>query len=112
MREATRRELSYAGSMAFPSDAALLIVDVQHDFCAGGALAVPGGDEVVARGQRRGARGRRGRRADLRLAGLAPGPTLRTSRAFGGAWPVHCVQGSHGAALHDRSSPCRPARAW
>lgn len=85
--------------MAFPSQAALLIVDVQHDFCAGGALAVPGGDEVVPVVN------------EVARAAAAAGAPIFASRdwhpsrsphfaAFGGVWPVHCVQGSHGAALH------------
>ena len=101
VQRAARRELSYAGSMAFPPDAALLIVDVQHDFCAGGALAVPGGDEVVPVVN------------DVSRAAVAAGAPIFASRdwhpahsphfaAFGGSWPVHCVQGSHGAALHDQ----------
>ena len=86
--------------MAFPSDAALLIVDVQHDFCAGGALAVPGGDEVVPVVN------------EVVRAAAAAGAPIFASRdwhparsphfaPFGGSWPVHCVQGSRGAALHD-----------
>ena len=85
--------------MAFPPNAALLIVDVQHDFCAGGALAVPGGDEVVPVVN------------EVARAAATAGAPIFASRdwhpprsphfaAFGGSWPVHCVQGSHGAALH------------
>ena len=85
--------------MPFPSQAALLVVDVQHDFCAGGALAVPGGDEVVP-----------AINAVARAAAEAGAPVFASRdwhparsphfAAFGGAWPVHCVQGTHGAALH------------
>ena len=32
-----------------PSDEALIVIDVQNDFCPGGALAVAGGDQVVPR---------------------------------------------------------------
>jgi nicotinamidase/pyrazinamidase len=88
-----------------------LVVDVQNDFCPGGALAVPGGDAVVP--------------VVNRLAGLfdhvlltqdwhPPGHTSFASSHPGrqpfeaievpyGAqtlWPDHCVQGSQGAAFH------------
>lgn len=83
----------------FPPDAALLIVDVQNDFCPGGALAVADGDAVVAPINR------------LIAAAIAAGRPVYASRdwhparsphfaGFGGAWPVHCVQGTHGAAFH------------
>ena len=85
--------------MPFPSQAALLVVDVQHDFCEGGALAVPGGDEVVPVIN------------EVVHAAAAAGAPIFASRdwhparsphfkAFGGEWPVHCVQGTSGAALH------------
>ena len=78
---------------------ALLIVDVQNDFCAGGALAVRGGDEVVPVVNR------------LAAKAAAMGWPVYASRdwhpadsrhfaAHGGPWPVHCVAGSAGARLH------------
>jgi nicotinamidase/pyrazinamidase len=82
-----------------PARDALLVVDVQNDFCAGGALAVPHADRVVA--------------ALNRYIGeaVAKGVTIYASRdwhpavtrhfkAFGGEWPVHCVKGTPGAAFH------------
>lgn len=80
-------------------DAALLIVDVQNDFCPGGALSVPSGDRVVAPLNR------------LAEACAAAGiPVIATrdwhpaeTRHFqdrGGIWPRHCVQDSPGAAFH------------
>jgi nicotinamidase/pyrazinamidase len=78
---------------------ALLIVDVQNDFCKGGALEVAGGDEVVAP---------LNRLADR--AGALGLPIYasrdwhpRDSKHFvtgGGTWPVHCVAGTPGAQLH------------
>ncbi len=94
-----------------PERDALLVVDLQHDFLPGGALAVPGGDAVVA--------------PIARLApafqtvvatqdwhppghvsfasahpGRRPYETLARPQGAQELWPDHCVQGSHGAALH------------
>jgi nicotinamidase/pyrazinamidase len=80
-------------------DAALLIVDVQNDFCPGGALAVPDGDRVVEP---------LSRAAECFAAAGLP---VLASRDWhppvtghfieqGGIWPPHCVQGSSGAAFH------------
>jgi nicotinamidase/pyrazinamidase len=80
-------------------DAALLIVDVQNDFCPDGALAVPGGDLVVEPLSRTA-----GCFAAAGLPVLASRdwhpPVTRHFREFGGAWPAHCVQGTPGAAFH------------
>ena len=74
---------------------ALLIVDVQNDFCPGGALAVPAGDQVI----------------DVvnRLAGQVPlviatrdwhPPDHGSFAEQGGPWPVHCVRDTPGAQIH------------
>lgn len=78
---------------------ALLIVDVQNDFCPGGALAVPEGDRVVPVLNRYIRRFR-----ELGLPVLAsrdwhPEET-RHFRELGGPWPPHCVRGTEGAELH------------
>jgi nicotinamidase/pyrazinamidase len=90
---------------------ALLVVDVQHDFLPGGALAVGGGDAVVAPiaalaprfatvvatqdwhppGHVSFASSHPGREP-YEIVNLAQGPQE--------LWPDHCVQGSRGAALH------------
>ncbi|HEV2769781.1 MAG TPA: nicotinamidase [Solirubrobacteraceae bacterium] len=76
---------------------ALLVIDVQNDFCPGGALAVPEGDEVVARANELMNSGR----FDLVVATRDWHPPDHGSFApRGGPWPVHCVQGSEGAELH------------
>jgi nicotinamidase/pyrazinamidase len=82
-----------------PERDALLIVDVQNDFCPAGALAVPGGDEVVPV-----LNGYAERFAGIGAPVFAtrdwhPGHTRHFS-AYGGVWPVHCVQGTPGAAFH------------
>src|SRR6185436_16715585 len=76
-------------------EGALILVDVQNDFCPGGALAVSSGDEVVPI-----------------INKLIPHFFLVIStqdwhpadhisfKQRGGPWPPHCVQGSHGADLH------------
>ena len=74
---------------------ALIVVDVQNDFCPGGALAVPDGDSVVA--------------PINRLASESPfvvatrdwhPPDHGSFADQGGVWPVHCVAGTPGAELH------------
>ena len=90
---------------------ALIVIDVQNDFCPGGALAVPGGDEIVT--------GINAAMAqadcvvltqDWHPAGHAsfatshPGaePMGLIDMPYGPQvlWPDHCVQGSDGAAFH------------
>lgn len=74
---------------------ALVIVNVQNDFCPGGALAVADGDEVVA------PINLLARDFDLVVAtrDWHP-PDHRSFQASGGPWPVHCVRDSDGAQLH------------
>ena len=78
---------------------ALVIVDVQNDFCPGGTLAVAGGDRVAAPLARLAAR--------CAAAGLPvfasrdwhPPDTAHFQDA-GGPWPAHCVRDTPGAELH------------
>jgi nicotinamidase/pyrazinamidase len=78
---------------------ALLVVDVQNDFCPGGALPIDRGDEVVAElnawiaaAQKQG--------VPIFLT-RDWHPTGHPSFAVnGGQWPVHCLQDTPGAALH------------
>jgi nicotinamidase/pyrazinamidase len=78
---------------------ALIVVDVQRDFCPGGALAVPRGDEIIPilniylrRAQQRGVRV---------YASRDWHPQRSTHfQTDGGPWPVHCVQHTDGAAFH------------
>jgi nicotinamidase/pyrazinamidase len=74
---------------------ALLIIDFQNDFTSGGALAVPGGDEIAEPVRRL------AREFDHVLATRDWHPPDHASfETEGGPWPVHCVQGTHGAELH------------
>jgi nicotinamidase/pyrazinamidase len=84
---------------------ALLVVDVQNDFCPGGALSVPEGDRVV-----RPINEYLKRAATLAMAVYVTRdwhpPKTTHFRQYGGLWPPHCVQGSRGAMFHpDLSIP-------
>jgi nicotinamidase/pyrazinamidase len=80
---------------------ALLIVDVQNDFCPGGALPVRDGDRVVPVLNRWIDAARAGGAAVV--ASRDWHPTGHVSfRSRGGAWPPHCVQNTSGAAFHPR----------
>ena len=94
-----------------PAAEALIVIDVQNDFCPGGALAVAGGDQIIPRinalmdefqtvvltqdwhpvnhasfaANHSGA-------APFSLTEMPYGPQV--------LWPVHCVQGTPGAAFH------------
>jgi nicotinamidase/pyrazinamidase len=78
---------------------ALIVVDVQNDFCPGGALAVEGGDEVIA--PLNGLIQEFLSRGDVvvKSRDWHP-PHTRHFAAYGGTWPVHCVQHSRGAQFH------------
>lgn len=78
---------------------ALIVVDVQNDFCPGGSLAVPEGDAVVPVLNEY-----MSRAADAGVPIFAsrdwhPEHT-RHFAAEGGPWPPHCVQGTPGAEFH------------
>jgi nicotinamidase/pyrazinamidase len=79
--------------------AALLIVDVQNDFCPGGALAVRGGDEVVPVINALAARFAEEGRPVLASRDWHPRETAHFVSG-GGPWPEHCVADTHGAAFH------------
>lgn len=90
---------------------ALLVIDVQRDFCAGGALAVPDGDAVVpainalARAYATVIVTQDWHPADhvsfaSRHAGKAPFESIALDYGAQTLWPDHCVMGSAGAALH------------
>jgi nicotinamidase/pyrazinamidase len=85
--------------MIDPARDALVIVDVQNDFCPGGALPVPGGDQVVPVLN---ACAERARAAGATVFASRDWHPERTKhfKAWGGAWPPHCVQGTPGAQFH------------
>lgn len=97
--------------MAFADDCVLIVIDVQNDFCPGGALEVPGGDDVVEKINRI---------ADkfqvkvftqdwhpsdhasfaANHAGKQAFETVDLSYGTQVLWPSHCVQGTRGAEFH------------
>ncbi len=93
------------------ADEALIVIDLQNDFCPGGALAVTGGDEIIARIN--------ALMAEFSCVVLTqdwhsethasfaanhPGsaPFSLTQMSYGPQvlWPTHCVQGTNGAEFH------------
>ncbi|MGH7393060.1 MAG: nicotinamidase [Candidatus Rokuibacteriota bacterium] len=88
-----------------PSRDALVVVDVQNDFCPGGSLAAPEGDRVVPVLNRYAARFAGAGAPVFASRDWHPQRT-RHFAAEGGAWPPHCVQGTRGAEFHaDLSLP-------
>jgi len=85
--------------LAIKPDSALLVVDVQNDFCPGGALAVDGGDEVVPELNRWISAFRAAGRPIAYTRDWHP-PDHCSFRERGGPWPVHCVQGTRGVEFH------------
>ncbi len=102
---------------------ALILVDLQNDFCPGGALAVPEGDAVVP------VANALQRRFDLVVAtqdwhpadhasfaashpGRAPGEVIDLDGLAQVLWPVHCVQGTWGADFHPALDRTRIARVF
>jgi nicotinamidase/pyrazinamidase len=81
------------------SSDALVIVDVQNDFCPGGALPVPGGDGVVPVLNRWIEEARRAGALIVATRDWHPADHMSFA-AQGGPWPVHCVQETDGAAFH------------
>jgi nicotinamidase/pyrazinamidase len=78
---------------------ALIVVDVQRDFCPGGALPARGCDRILPALNRYVAEA-----AELGMQVYAsrdwhPARTTHF-KAYGGEWPPHCVQGTRGAEFH------------
>jgi nicotinamidase/pyrazinamidase len=80
---------------------ALLVVDVQNDFCPGGALAVPGGDKIVPSLNKY---IKFFTKQKLPIFATRDWHPVRTKhfKAFGGVWPVHCIQNTKGAQFHPK----------
>ena len=94
-----------------PADEALIAIDVQNDFCPGGALAVAGGDEIVPGinalmekfqvrvltqdwhpAEHSSFAASHPGKAPFEVIDMPYGPQV--------LWPTHCIQGTSGAAFH------------
>lgn len=80
---------------------ALLVVDIQNDFCPGGALGVPEGDKIVPKVNKY---IRIFSKKKLPIFATRDWHPIRTKhfKDFGGVWPVHCIHNSKGAAFHPK----------
>jgi nicotinamidase/pyrazinamidase len=83
----------------FQSGDLLLVIDVQKDFCPGGALAIEEGDQVVPI-INVWIRTARDAGAPIYLSRDWHPQNHLSFAQFGGKWPVHCVQDSEGARFH------------
>ncbi|MFG3285745.1 isochorismatase family protein [Streptomyces sp. NPDC048111] len=87
---------------------ALIVVDVQNDFCEGGSLAVAGGSDVAAAitdlvGQAAGSAYRHV--VATRDHHIDPGPHFSDTPDFEHSWPPHCVAGTEGVGFHPNFAP-------
>ncbi|HYO86280.1 MAG TPA: isochorismatase family protein [Dermatophilaceae bacterium] len=93
--------------MSHTSTRALIIVDVQNDFCQGGSLAVAGGADVARRVADYVRTAGSGYAAIVATADWHedPGPHFSAQPDFVNSWPVHCLADSPGAAFHSNLEP-------
>ncbi|MEU6844814.1 isochorismatase family protein [Streptomyces sp. NPDC046716] len=87
---------------------ALIVVDVQNDFCEGGSLAVAGGADVAAAitdliGQAGG--GGYQHVVATRDHHIAPGNHFADNPDYEHSWPKHCVAGTEGVGFHPNFAP-------
>ena len=94
-----------------PPDHALIVIDLQNDFCPGGALAVAGGDAIVplvnalwdgfaVRVMTQDWHPASHSSFADNHPGAAPYTTIQMQYGPQVLWPAHCIQGSNGAAFH------------
>jgi nicotinamidase/pyrazinamidase len=79
---------------------ALIIVDVQNDFCEGGSLAVQGGAGVAAGISAALKSGTWDHIVATKDYHVDPGAHFSTHPDFVDSWPAHCVVGTEGASFH------------
>ncbi|MFG3140590.1 isochorismatase family protein [Streptomyces sp. NPDC048211] len=86
---------------------ALIVVDVQNDFCEGGSLAVAGGADVAAAITDLIGAGQPGYRhvVATRDHHIDPGGHFSQSPDFEHSWPAHCVAGTEGVGFHPNFAP-------
>jgi len=81
-----------------PTDG-LIVVDIQRDFCPGGTLAVPQGDEIIDVVNRIIKKAEEAGSVIVYTRDWHPENHL-SFKAYGGIWPPHCVQWTPGAEFH------------
>ncbi|MFI9812335.1 isochorismatase family protein [Saccharothrix variisporea] len=79
---------------------ALIVVDVQNDFCEGGSLPVAGGAAVAAAISAHAASGGYDHVVATRDYHIDPGAHFSAEPDYVSTWPVHCVAGTPGASFH------------
>lgn len=86
---------------------ALIVVDVQNDFCEGGSLPVAGGSEVAASITDLVAESTAGYAhvVATRDHHIDPGGHFSAAPDFATSWPVHCVAGTEGVGFHPNFAP-------
>ncbi|WP_329387186.1 nicotinamidase [Streptomyces sp. NBC_01716] len=86
---------------------ALIVVDVQNDFCEGGSLAVSGGADVAAAITDLIGQTTAGYRhvVATRDHHIDPGNHFSTRPDYEHTWPVHCVAGTEGVGFHPNFAP-------
>ncbi|MGK3091423.1 isochorismatase family protein [Streptomyces sp. WAC01490] len=86
---------------------ALIVVDVQNDFCEGGSLAVAGGADVAAAITDLIGEALPGYRhvVATRDHHVDPGDHFSETPDFVDSWPVHCVAGTEGVGFHPNFAP-------
>jgi nicotinamidase/pyrazinamidase len=94
-----KAEAAESRDKIIPEGAALLLIDVQNDFCPGGALPVPEGERVIPVLNRMIERFEARGRPVYASRDWHP-PDTKHFREFGGPWPPHCIAGTPGASLH------------
>ncbi len=82
------------------SSTALIVVDVQNDFCEGGSLAVQGGAQVATDVAGLIASGAYSTVIATRDHHIDPGSHFSETPDFVDSWPRHCVVGTNGEELH------------
>lgn len=80
---------------------ALVVVDVQNDFCEGGSLAVAGGADLAHRVATLLQSGEYATVVATRDHHVDPGPHFSSTPDYVDSWPPHCVVGTPGAELHE-----------
>lgn len=78
---------------------AIIIVDVQRDFCPGGALPVPAGDKIIPTLNNYVKKFSEAEALIVATRDWHP-PNHISFKEYGGSWPPHCIQGTRGAEFH------------